>query len=220
MPPLMFRPLAGLKPLCYNLVYSQYFEEGSVLDISEILRRLDALASRKRTVLAAIDGGSGSGKTTLSLLLSRERDINLFHMDDFYLRPSQRTLERLSEVGGYTDYERFKAEVLDKILEGEPFSYRRYDCKTDSFSPVSVLPKKINIVEGSYSQHPYFGEVWDLRIFVTAPIGLRLSRIRERAGEALFERFVRDWIPREDAYFSKFRIKEKSDIIVVNDKNI
>ncbi|HHU05436.1 MAG TPA: hypothetical protein GXZ65_03000 [Clostridiales bacterium] len=185
------------------------------MDISEVLRKLDALASRNKTVLVAIDGGSG--KTTLASLLAGECDLNVFHMDDFFLRPFQRTEERLSEIGGYTDYERFKAEVLDKIAEGKPFSYRPYDRKTESFSTVGVSPKTINIVEGAYSLHPFYGDVWDLRIFVTAPIGLRLSRIRERAGDTLFERFVSDWIPREDAYFRKFRIKEKSDVVILND---
>ena len=190
------------------------------MDISEILRRLDTLASQNETVLVAIDGGSGSGKSTLASLLAGERDLNLFHMDDFYLRPEQRTKERLAEIGGYTDYERFKTEVLDKILEGQPFTYRAYDCKTGSFNPVSVSPKKINLVEGSYSQHPYYGDVWDLKIFVTAPIELRLSRLKERVGKALFECFAGDWIPREDAYFSKFRIREKSDVVICNDSDL
>ena len=187
------------------------------MDITEILRRLDTLALQNETVLVAIDGGSGSGKTTLASLLADKLNINVFHMDDFYLRPSQRTEERLSEIGGFTDYERFKSEVLDKIIEGRPFSYRRYDCKTDSFKEVGVTPQKINVVEGSYSQHPYYGDIWQLRIFLTAPIDLRLERIRKRSGDALFESFVGDWIPREDAYFSKFSIFEKSDIVIVND---
>jgi uridine kinase len=188
------------------------------LDITEILLRLDALALQKETVLIAIDGGSGSGKTTLAALLAAERGCNIFHMDDFFLRPSQRTDERLAEIGGYTDYERFKTEVLDKIIEGNAFSYRAYDCKVQSYKEaVCVSPKKISIVEGSYSRHPYFDDVWDLKIFVSAPREIRLSRIKERSGDKLFEHFVTDWIPREDAYFSKFRIEETSDLVVVND---
>ena len=187
------------------------------MDISEILRRLDAIVSRKGTVLIAIDGGSGSGKTTLAALMSAERDCNVFHMDDFYLRPSQRTDERLLEIGGHVDYERFKSEVLDKIIIGAAFSYRPYNCKTQSYmEPVSVCAKKLSIVEGSYSLHPYFAAFWDFRIFLCADSGIRLRRIKERSGEALFEHFINDWIPREDAYFSKFNVQETSDIIVVN----
>lgn len=187
------------------------------MDIRNTLRRLDALASRIKTVLIAIDGGSGSGKTTLAALLAAERGCNIFHMDDFFLRPSQRTDERLAQTGGFVDYERFKSEVLDKIPEGTTFSYRPYDCKTQSYKEaVCVSPKKISIVEGSYSRHPHFGDVWDLKIFVSAPREARISRIKERSGEALFECFVNDWIVREDAYFSKFKIEETSDIVIVN----
>lgn len=35
----------------------------------------------------------------------------LSHMDDFYLQGRQRTYERLNEVGGNVDYERFAKEV-------------------------------------------------------------------------------------------------------------
>lgn len=187
------------------------------MDIRDILRRLDALASQRETVLIAIDGGSGSGKTTLSALLAAERGCNLFHMDDFFLRPSQRTDERLAQTGGFVDYERFKSEVLDRLTEGRAFSYRPYDCKTQSYKEaVHVSPKKLSIVEGSYSRHPYFEDVWDLKIFVSAPRDARILRIKERSGEALFEHFVTDWIAREDAYFSKFKIEETSDIVIVN----
>jgi len=187
------------------------------LDISEILRRLDAIASRKNTALIAIDGGSGSGKTTLAALLAAKLDCNVFHMDDFYLQPFQRTGERLSEVGGHVDYERFKSEVLDKLIKGSPFSYRPYDCKAQAYKEaVNIAPGNLNIVEGSYSLHPYFADVWDLKIFVSADREIRLRRIKERSGEALFERFIKDWIPREDAYFSKFRIEETSHIMILN----
>jgi hypothetical protein len=45
------------------------------------------------------------------LLLSEQPDATIFHMDDFYLQGRQRTYERLNEVGGNVDYERFAKEV-------------------------------------------------------------------------------------------------------------
>lgn len=52
-----------------------------------------------------------AGKSTLALLLSEQPDATIFHMDDFYLQGRQRTYERLNEVGGNVDYERFAKEV-------------------------------------------------------------------------------------------------------------
>ena len=55
----------------------------------------------------AIEGGSASGKTTLSQLLETIYDCTIFHMDDFFLQPHQRTPLRYAEVGGNIDRERF-----------------------------------------------------------------------------------------------------------------
>ena len=41
--------------------------------------------------IVAIDGNSASGKTTLSTQLSKLFDCNIFHIDDYFLNPSQRT---------------------------------------------------------------------------------------------------------------------------------
>ena len=58
-------------------------------------------------------------------------------MDDFFLRPEQRTPERYAEPGGNVDRERFLAEVLIPLRAGETVQYRRFDCST-----FTVLPPK------------------------------------------------------------------------------
>lgn len=73
--------------------------------IEEILKR------KHRPVIIAIDGRCAAGKLTLALLLSEQPDATIFHMDDFYLQGRQSTYERLNEVGGNVDYERFAKEV-------------------------------------------------------------------------------------------------------------
>lgn len=81
----------------------------------ELFEKIDDLLRKNNTVIVAIDGNSGSGKSTLAESLSDIYDSNIFHMDHFFLRPEQRTTERIREVGGNVDYERFKEEVLDNI---------------------------------------------------------------------------------------------------------
>lgn len=44
-------------------------------------------------LLIAIDGRCGAGKTTLAQRLQQELGGRVFHMDDFFLRPVQRTAE-------------------------------------------------------------------------------------------------------------------------------
>ena len=89
-----------------------------------ILRQIE----KKGIVLIAIDGPSGSGKSTFAKRLAEKYDANVFHMDDFFLRPEQRTKERYEEIGGNIDYERFHEEVLMNINRGFPFHYRPYSC--------------------------------------------------------------------------------------------
>lgn len=175
---------------------------------------IDGLMGRKKPMLIAIDGSCASGKSTLAAALSQVYDCNVFHMDDFFLRPEQRTDQRLREPGGNVDYERFRDEVLTPLKKGIHFSYRPFDCKTGSLlQPVAVEPKQLNIVEGSYCRHPYFGDPWTLRLFLTVPPEIRRQRILEHPAH-LHSRFFDQWIPMEQEYFRTFQISETSDLIL------
>ena len=176
--------------------------------------QIDELLAEKDMILVAIDGKCTSGKTTLASKLAELYDCNVFHMDDFFLRPEQRTPERFAEVGGNVDYERFYKEVLLPLKTIQPFSYRPFDCKTFSLSePVAVAPKRLNIVEGSYSHHPYFGNPYDLKIILTVDEETQQKRILERP-VFLHKRFFEEWIPMENRYFEVFRIIDQANLIL------
>ena len=170
--------------------------------LENIKLQIDGLPKEKPCVLVAIDGPCTSGKTTLATRLKELYDCNVFHMDDFFLRPEQRTPERFAEVGGNVDYERFKNEILTPLLAGKPFSYRPFDCKVFALAePVTVTPKRLNIIEGTYSHHPYFGNPYDLRIMLTVTAELQRERIAQRPA-FLHRRFFEEWIPMENRYFT------------------
>ena len=157
-----------------------------------IKKRIDELLEQKDMVIVAIDGKCTSGKTTLAGRLAEMYDCNVFHMDDFFLRPEQRTAERFAEVGGNVDYERFMEEVLLPLKAGKPFSYRPFDCRTFTLAePLSVAPKKLNIIEGTYSHHPYFGNPYDLKIVLTIDDQTPRERIMQRP-EFLHKRFFEE----------------------------
>lgn len=172
------------------------------------------LEEGEETILVAIDGNAASGKTTLGYYLTQTFACNLYHMDDFFLQDQQRTDERLSEVGGNVDYERFKEEVLEPVLRKEDVIYRPFSCKTRSIQAEQRIPfQRLHIVEGSYSQHPYFGDVYKLKVFLHISEEVQKERIRMRNGEELLERFVTEWIPKENAYFEKFQIQKQSLVL-------
>ena len=181
--------------------------------IDKIQKRIDELLAQKDHVIVAIDGPCTSGKTTLAGKLSEIYDCNVFHMDDFFLRPEQRTPERFAEAGGNVDYERFQEEVLIPLKSGKPFSYRPFDCKTFTLSkPVSVIPQKLTIIEGSYCNHPTFGNPYDLKIFLTITPELQHQRVLQRP-QFLHQRFFEEWIPMENQYFEIFQLTDKCDVV-------
>lgn len=174
---------------------------------------IDKLLEQQDRVLVAIEGRCGSGKTSLGELLRENYGCNLIHMDDFFLRPEQRSKGRLSTPGGNIDHERFLDEVLKPLALGNRFEYRPYSCSEDNFAePVSVVPGELTIVEGTYSCHPSLQAYYDLRVFITVDEVQQIIRIRRRSGDELFKNFQRIWIPLEEAYFSFFRVAESCQL--------
>ena len=182
--------------------------------LETVKQQIDTLLEEKNFVIVAIDGKCTSGKTTLASKLAELYDCNVFHMDDFFLRPEQRTPERFAEVGGNVDYERFHEEVLLPLKSGKAFSYRPFDCSTFTLAaPVTVVPKKLNVIEGTYSHHPYFGNPYDLKILLTVDEEIQRQRILERPA-FLHKRFFEEWIPMENRYFDGFAIPSEAGFII------
>ncbi|MBQ7795175.1 MAG: hypothetical protein IJ374_01245 [Lachnospiraceae bacterium] len=167
-----------------------------------------------KQVVVAIDGMCGSGKSTLGRILEEIYDCNLFHMDDFFLRPEQRTPERFAEPGGNVDYERFKEEILDHLADPEGFSYQVYNCGIQALDEFVTVPyKKLNIIEGAYSNHPYFGNPYTLKFLCKISPEEQVSRIMKRNGPEMLERFKTVWIPMENKYFETFCIEETCIVV-------
>ena len=187
-----------------------------MINFDEIYTSLSKIAAAShRPALLAIDGRCGSGKSTLGEKLAAEWDAALFHMDDFYLQPHQRTVERLSEPGGNVDRERFLSEVLLPLQAGSPVNYRRFDCGTFTFEPGRLIePKAIAIVEGSYACHPLLRSYYDLKIFLDIDPETQLERIGKRNGPEALKRFQSIWIPLEETYFKECRIPDCCDYII------
>ena len=159
-----------------------------------IVSQIDELLAKEknRQVTVAIDGMCGSGKSTLGQALKDHYGCNLFHMDDFYLRMEQRT----------------------QLENKDGFSYQLFSCATFSLSDfVAVSWNRLNIVEGSYSQNPYFGDSYDLRLFCRIGTEEQLQRILRRNGPEKLQMFRERWIPMENKYFEAFEIEKKSMVI-------
>ena len=179
----------------------------------ELLQAIDERLPRQAHLLLAIDGGSASGKTTLAALLAQRYGCPVFHMDDFFLRPEQRTPQRLAEPGGNVDRERFFSEVLQPLRQGGPASYRRYDCRTGQLlPPVLRQAGQLNVIEGAYSMHPELSALYDLSVFLAVSPETQRRRILQREPAFKQQLFFQKWIPMENRYFQTFSIPERCDL--------
>ena len=179
----------------------------------ELLQAIDERLPRQERLLLAIDGGSASGKTTLAALLAQRYGCPVFHMDDFFLRPEQRTPQRLAEPGGNVDRERFFSEVLQPLRQGGPASYRRYDCQTGQLlPPVLRQAGQLNVIEGAYSMHPELSALYDLSVFLAVSPETQRRRILQREPAFKQQLFFRQWIPMENRYFQTFSIPKRCDL--------
>ena len=187
-------------------VFSTSFEK----IFAEIDKKLE-----KGKVIVAIEGGSASGKSTLANVIKEIYDCNLFHMDDFFLRPEQRTTERFSEVGGNVDRERFYTEVINSLVNNKVIKYRPFDCMTQSLKePIAVSQKQLTVIEGVYSMHPSFGKYYNLAIFLDINVDCQKDRIQKRNSPIFAKRFFEEWIPLENIYFDKTNIRNRCDMVI------
>ena len=180
-----------------------------------ILNAVERDASRSRPYVIAIDGRCGAGKTTLATTLAEHLHAALFHMDDFFLQPEQRTSERLSTPGENVDHERFLQEVLLPVKEGGTVTYSPYSCATQTLTaPVSVEVGDFVVVEGSYALHQNLRDRYDLTVYLTISPEEQEKRIKCRDGEEIWPMFRDRWIPMEEAYRKSCNVCACADLLL------
>ena len=186
----------------------------SVESMKSAIDRVERLLAEGRCAFVAIDGPCASGKTVFAASLHERFGGNVLHMDDFFLRPEQRTPERFAEPGGNVDRERFEAEVLKPLAAGKAVRYRPWDCHTGDFAMSrSVEPAALTVVEGSYSMHPALRGYYDLTMCLIVDPSERLRRLEAR-NPRMLQRFIDEWIPLENRYFESTNTQGSADLLV------
>ena len=185
--------------------------------MKSIPNQIQKILDEKYSLLLAIDGRCGCGKSSLGAELAECLDANLFHMDDFYL-PFRQRVENWQEIpAGNMDLTRFRTEVLEPALNGQEILYRAFSCPQRRYLQEKRLPpKRVNIVEGSYSQHPLLANAYDGKLFVTAGKSVQEARLRAREGDH-YKAFEEIWIPMEENYFRHFSVENNAECIIRTD---
>ena len=165
--------------------------------------------------LIGIDGRCAAGKTTISEILSRKTGWPVVHLDDFFLRPEQRTPERYAEPGGNVDRERLLEEVMIPLEHHQAVTYQKFDCSCMKLGEAVSIPKADVIVfEGSYALHPELRDHYHLRVFLDVDPEDQLERIEARSGKEKRAMFEARWIPLEETYFSFYQVASCADLTI------
>lgn len=193
----------------YRPAYRVVKRSNSLIALMWEIKQLCALGER---TIVAIEGRCAAGKSTLAAHIKGRLGLPVVHMDDFFLRQSQRSEERYAQPGGNIDHERFLDEVLAPMEEGKAPAYRPYCCRTGEMGePIAVEPSPVLIVEGSYSCHPALWDHYHRRVFLTVEPEEQLRRIEERDGPEQLQNYREKWIPLEERYFSAYKVEERCD---------
>jgi len=205
----------GRRFICHSDSYCRRYHPSYRVVLTDLAMLIPVL--RRDSKVIVFDGPCGSGKSTLAGWLARLLDTQPIPVDDFFLPPEMRTPERLSEPGGNMHRERFRAEVLEGLKKGGDVRWRRFDCSTLTYQPRMKPDSPVTVIEGSYSHHPYFEDMYRelgaLRVFVDAAPAEQLRRIEKRAPEKR-HMFETRWIPLEKTYFEAYDIRGSADVVI------
>jgi uridine kinase len=173
----------------------------------DIIRNLKS----KNRLIIGIDGMSTSGKTVMANRLKDDMDAGVIHMDDFFLQDHQRSPQRMKEVAGNIDYERFDQQVVSAIKNNHTIGYQAYDCQTKKMTN-KVIDKsfKILIIEGAYALRKEWLDLYDLSYLMLIDPQIQLNRLEKRNPD-MIQSFINQWIPMENTYIDHMNLKNKVD---------
>lgn len=180
----------------------------------DLFLKIEVYLEKKDRVIVGIDGNSASGKTTLANALKDIYGVDVIHMDDFFLPKDLRSEKRLNEIGGNIHYERFIDEIVNN-MDQEKLEYRKFDCSKMDYieDKITALTKPMLIIEGVYSLHPKYTQIYDLKVFLSSQDEDQKSRILERSNHEKLDRYIKEWLPLEESYFKEFEINKTCDFI-------
>lgn len=168
----------------------------------------DRMAGLSGTRWVGVDGLGAAGKSTLAAqIVALLPGGVVVPVDDF----------GRAGLAGW-DIDLFAAQVVEPLLAGRPGRYQRWDLVGDAGLDWIEVPVGVPVVVEGVSCTDVRAPVpWDLTLWVEASARDRRSRIAQRDGAALAERWRDDWWPSEERYVRDQRPAERVDVVVVDD---
>lgn len=194
----------------YRIVNRRFITQE--MKVAQIERFVSSVQTKDKRLVLAIEGKSGSGKSYLSNYLQTTMNASIISTDDFFLTDEQKEVQ--TAIGDYINYKLLEKEVMSKIRSASSVTYHCYDCQENKFELKTTKLTQIAIVEGVYSYNKHLTKYYDYLIFVDVLPEEQDRRLRERNSGPILERFINEWIPKENLYFKTFNILGTADVIV------
>jgi len=194
----------------YRIVNRRFITQE--MKVAQIERFVSSVQTKDKRLVLAIEGKSGSGKSYLSNYLQTTMNASIISTDDFFLTDEQKEVQ--TAIGDYINYKLLEKEVMSKIRNASSVTYHCYDCQENKFELKTTKLTQIAIVEGVYSYNKHLTKYYDYLIFVDVLPEEQDRRLRERNSGPILERFINEWIPKENLYFKTFNILGTADVIV------
>jgi uridine kinase len=179
---------------------------GTFTELAALVRSRPARLGGVR--LVAIDGPSGAGKTWFADRLAKVLDAPVVHTDEL--------LDGWDDQ--FTFWSRLEELVLEPLRHGRAACYQRYRWDRRGFGgrPVRVEPADAVLIEGVSSARRVIRAELSFSIFVTAPAGLRASRVlaRDDGADLAFRAYLERWRLAEDRHFAEDGTAEAADLVV------
>lgn len=170
---------------------------------------LEPFKNENLTVIA-IEGKCCSLKSTITSLLE---NVTVIRADDFFLNEDLKQVQ--TEIGDYIDYKLLENEVLNKLTPNTYLTYKVYNCEKGTYELKTSYIHNIVIVEGVYSYNQYIKKYYNKLIYFHVDEKDQMDRLKSRCkSKALLNRFINEWIPKENDYYELFDIFTSSDLII------
>ncbi len=194
----------------YNFAYHPHYRVINTKYLSldmKVFQLQNYIDSFNEFQIFALEGKCASGKTTIS---NKLKNVTIIDVDDFFLKETLKTKERLQEIGGNIDYELY-AECLKKLKPNSTITYTVFDCSKQQYYNKTVEIKEKVLVVGVYSFHPKVRKYIDRLCYLIISDEIQYNRLKERS---LFNRFINEWVPLENKYYNSYDFIANADILI------
>ena len=156
-----------------------------------------------KKVLIALEGRCASGKTTISKLI---KDVTLIHIDDFF---DEKKEDRLNYKELINLLNRIKYAKVGEIIE-----YNAFSCRDWKYYKKEITVNNVILFEGVYSYSEEIRDYFDKVIFSVISKDEQLYRLNKRENEYYLQKYLNEWIPREEEYYESFDFVSNANILI------